>query len=411
MMSHSERRATDWESVRASFPGLDDKVFLDAACISVAPRQAQEAVSEFLRKAVMAPLTDATEHHIDLDGARGDARRAAAALIGASEEEIALVESTTHALNLAAHGVGMRGGENVILCDTEYIGVVTPWAARARESGFDLRFVRNREGRIEPEEIAGAMDERTRAICVSSVQWSSGYRLDLPALSALARERGALLILDSIQHLGAMPLDVRQTPVDMIACGGHKWLNAPFGCGLLYVRRELLPELRPLLRGYMSLTLPEGGWGRYFATPGITPLRPYEFVETAEGLETGGTSNYPGLYGFTAAVGLINEIGVAAIEQRIHALVDRLVEGMLARGFRLISPRERERRSGIVVFTASGDPALDGRIVAGLRERRVCVSRRYTNHVGGLRVSVHFFNNEEDIDTLVREADRARREG
>jgi len=137
-------------------------------------------------------------------------------------------------------------------------------------------------------------------------------------------------------------------------------------------------------------------------------MRAYDFVETAQRLELGGTSNYPGLCGFSAAVGLINTIGHAEIEARIHALVDRLHERSGEAGFRLVSPREREKRSGIVILTAGSDAPLDGRIVARLEKKRICVSRRYTSGVGGIRASVHFFNNEDDIDTFVSEAAKAR---
>ena len=401
----------NWPAIRSWFPGLADKVFMDAAAVSLAPHQAREAIGRFLEWVVMVPSADATEHHIVLDEGRRNARREAAALIGASEDEIALVESTSHGLALAANGLPLRGGQNVILCDLEYVGVVTPWAVRARETGLDLRFVRNRAGRIEVEDVAAAMDGDTGVVCLSTVQWSNGFRLDLTALSALTRDRGVPLVVDAIQQLGAIRLDVRETPVDVIACGGHKWLNAPFGCGFLYVRRDFIPRVRPSLWGYLNLTPPQGGWGVYLATPEISPLRPYEFITTAQRLETGGTSNYPGACGLAAALAIINGIGAAAIEGRIHALVDRLIDGLLGRGFRLVSPRERGCRSGIVTFTASGDAALDGRIVDRLRKKRVCVSQRYTSRVGGVRVSVHFFNDEDDVDTLVREAARARDEG
>jgi len=402
--------APRWKAVRAAFPGLDDKVFLDAACVSLAPEPARRAIHDFLDRVMMLPSTDATEHHIWLDEGRRRAAKEAAILIGASEEEIALVESTSHGLNLAVNGLDLAGGDNVVLCDLDFVGVAAPWAVKAREKGLDLRFVRNHGGRVEIEDVAKAMDGRTKVLCFSSVMWSSGYKLDLGALSALARERGALLMLDVIQHLGPLRFDVRETPADVVVCGGHKWLNAPFGCGFLYIRREVLPAFRPTMWGYLSLTPPEGGWGTYFATPEISLLRRYEFVTDARKMETGGTSNYPGAFGLAASLALFNEIGPEATEARVQDLVTRLVDALDAERFTLVSPRERERRSGIVVFTASGDSAQDGRILARLRERRVCVSQRYTSRVGGLRASVHFFNNEADVDALVREAARARAE-
>jgi len=111
-----------------------------------------------------------------------------------------------------------------------------------------------------------------------------------------------------------------------------------------------------------------------------------------------------------ASLALFNRTGARAIEDRVQRLVGRLIEGLDAEKFRLVSPRDLRSRSGIVVFTARGGSGQDGKILARLRERRVCISQRYTNRVGGLRASVHFFNNEADVDTLVREAARARDE-
>jgi len=401
----------DWAAVRASFPGLADKVFMDAACVSLAPAQARDAIRDFLDRIVSMPSVDATEHHILLDAGRRRAAKEAAALLGASEDEIALVESTTHGLALTANGLDVTGDDNVVLCDLDFIGVSTPWAVRSKETGCDLRFVRNREGRIETADIAKAIDGRTKAIVLSSVLWSSGQRLDLEAISAMAAASGAALVLDVIHQLGALPLDVRVVAADAVVCGGHKWLNAPFGCGILYVRKSSFAKFRPSLWGYLNLEPPEGGWGVYFASPDISLMRRYDFVNEARRMETGGTANYPGAYGLAASLALINATGPRAIEARIRSLSTRLIEGLDAESFRLVSPRAEKERSGIVVFTASGDAALDGRIVARLRQRRVCISQRYTNRVGGLRASVHFFNDEADVDALVREAARARAEG
>jgi len=115
-----------------------------------------------------------------------------------------------------------------------------------------------------------------------------------------------LLVVDAIQELGALALDVRQAEIDLLVAGGHKWLNSPFGCGLLYVNRETLPTLDHASWGYLGLAEPEGGWPRYFATPTTTPMRPYEFPCVAKSLEINGTANYAG----AAALGASLALGV-----------------------------------------------------------------------------------------------------
>ncbi len=133
----------------------------------------------------------------------------------------------------------------------------------------------DRDGAVPPEAFAEHIDGRTRAVVVSSVQWTNGYAVDLHGLAEVCHAHGALFVVDAIQQLGATRLSVEDVPADIVVAGGHKWLNAPFGCGLLYVRRSTLPDLRMPSWGYLGLEPPEGGWGRYFATPETTPVRIY----------------------------------------------------------------------------------------------------------------------------------------
>ncbi|MGH9792524.1 MAG: aminotransferase class V-fold PLP-dependent enzyme, partial [Candidatus Acidiferrales bacterium] len=229
--------ATTMENVREQFPALRDKTFLDAACVSIAPQCAIDALREFLDLALHHPSRSATAQHICMDDARAAARPEVARLLNAGEDEIALVESTTHALNIAAQAVPLDPGDRVLVCDLEFMQVAIPWL---QLPGVVVDSAPHRGGAIAIDDIAARITPRTRVLAISSVQWSSGYRVDLAALGALCRERNVRLVVDAIQQLGAAPIDVRATPVDFLACGGHKWLNAPFGCGFLYINRDAL---------------------------------------------------------------------------------------------------------------------------------------------------------------------------
>jgi selenocysteine lyase/cysteine desulfurase len=246
------------------------------------------------------------------------------------------------------------------------------------------------------------MDEKTRVVCVSSVQWCSGYRVDLKGLGDLCRDRDVFLVVDAIQHLGACPLDVRDTPADFLMAGGHKWLNAPFGCGLLYVSPERISELDPDSWGYLALTDPEGGWGQYFRTSSITPYSDWSFKETAAKFEIGGTSNYPGAVGLGASLAQINSLGPDTIHRHVLDLGDRLRAGLEALGARIISPEgPAEARSGITIFNMYDEPEDDGRLLDRLLERKIYLAQRYTSGIGGLRASTHFFNDDGDVDALL----------
>jgi len=384
---------------RQHFPGLLGKVFLDAACVSLAPRPAVEAIEKFLDLAMVCPLDSATAHHIFMDEMRAAARPAAARLINAYENEIALVESTSHGVSLAANAIPLEPGDRVLLSDLEFLEVAVPWVPKKKD-GIEIDVVPNRDGEVRVEDIADRLTPRTRVVAISAVQWTNGYRCDLTALSKLCRDRGIWLVVDAIQQLGAIPLDVRQTPVDILACGGHKWLNSPFGCGFLYINRKALPRLNPPLPGYLSVQDPPGGWGGYFQTPTTTPVQDYQFVSSARRYETGGTGNYPGAVGLAASLKLIHELGQANIADHIYSLTDRLLAGLDNLPVSIVTPRARESRSGIVTFSA-GSAEQNVKLMNHLLEKKILVSVRYTSNVGGIRVSCHFYNSAEDIDTLL----------
>ena len=384
---------------RQHFPGLLDKTFLDAACVSLAPRPAVEAIEKFLDLAMICPLESSTHHHIFMDEMRAAARPACAALIGARDDEIALVESTTHGLSLAANAIPLAAGDRVLLSDLEFLQVAVPWTQKKKD-GIEIDVVPNHRGEVRAEDFADRITPRTRVITVSTVQWTNGYRLDLAAFSRLCRERGVWLVLDAIQQLGAVPLNVQQTPVDILTCGGHKWLNSPFGCGFLYINRESQARLHPPTAGYLDIEDPAGGWGEYFQTPTITPVQDYHYVQTARRFETGGTANYPGAVGLAASLKLIQELGPERIEAHIRGLTDSLLKGLDTLGIDVVTPRAPQNRSGIITFSV-GTAERNVALVTRLQERKILVSVRYTSGVGGIRVSCHFYNSQEDVERLL----------
>jgi cysteine desulfurase / selenocysteine lyase len=386
----------DVRDARACFPAAEDRVFLDAACVSLAPTQAVAAVREFAAAAATCAERDASEHHVAMDRLRETAVVQGAVLLGADPTEIALVESTSHGLNIAAQTIPFRPEDNVVVADLEFLQVAIPWVKLAERGRIaEVRLARNVDGTLPVEAFAAVVDDRTRAVVVSSVQWSNGHRVDLQALGRLCRGCGAYLVVDAVQELGALRRDVRETPVDLLVAGGHKWLNSPFGCGLLYVAAGAQETLEQASWGYLSLAVPDGGWPAYFATPGITPLRPYGFPPTARRFEIGGTSNYPGAAALGASLALVNEIGIDAVEARVLELA-ALAHGELeVLGLALVS----RPGSGITTFT-TGDPDRDRRLLDRLLDAGIYVSIRYTAGVGGIRVSTHYYNDEDEVAAL-----------
>lgn len=392
----------DMTGARSQFPGLRGRTFLDAACVSLAPRAAVAAVAEMLVLAANCEERDASQHHLALDRLRDRAVHEGAHLLGAGIEEIALVESTTHGLNIAAQAIPFEPSDNVVIADLEFLQVAIPWVKLQGVGRIsEVRMARNRDGALPVEAFAELVDERTRAVVVSSVQWVNGYRVDLEALGRLCRDSGTLLVVDAIQEVGALSLDVRRAEIDLLVAGGHKWLNAPFGCGLLYVNRETLPALVEASWGYLGLPAPAGGWPRYFATPTTTPLRAYDFPSTAKSFEINGTANYPGAVALGASLALVNELGIETVEKRVLGLARDVYEQLDRLGVRLVTRPEDGVRSGITVFEVSDELAENEAFLERLLDENIYVSLRYTSGVGGIRVSTHYFNDEGDLEQLV----------
>ncbi len=389
---------------RETFPATKDLVYLDAAAVSLISQPTYEAIRAFLDICIEPGSADASRHHMVMDEMRGLAIDEAAALLNADRDQIALVESTTHGLNIAANAIPLERGDQVLIADTEYLQVSIPWKMKEGSMGIEIVPVpTSTNGYLTADHFEEAMTERTRVVCVSSVQWCSGNRIDLKALGDMCRARDVYLVVDAIQHLGACGLDVRETPVDFLMAGGHKWLNAPFGCGILYVSPNCLGELMPDSWGYLALEDPEGGWSEYFRRPDISPYSDWHFKQTAAKFEIAGTSNYPGAIGLGASLGQINQLRLPVIQEHILSLGQQLRSGLEELGARVISPGEnnQEVRSGITIFRMYDSPEEDRILLDSLLERGIYLAQRYTSGVGGLRASTHFYNNEEDVDRVL----------
>ena len=388
----------DWNAVRAQFPGLDDRTFLDAACVSLTPSTAEEAVTRFARELTRPSHRNASEHHLWMDGTREEATGHVAGLLGVERRNVALVESTTHGLNIAAQSIPWREGDEVVMCNLEFLQVAIPFVQLAKTHGVRPVFLEHEAGVVPASAYAAAINERTRAVVLSSVQWCNGYRVDLEAVAEACRARGVWLIVDAVQQAGAVPLPT--DGVDFLLAGGHKWLNAPMGTGFAALSDRVLDELQPASWGYLNLTTPDGGWVNYFTTPTITPDRDYAFTDSAKRFEIGGTGNYPGAVCLSESLRITNEVGVGQSAERIWELGERLQEGLRSLDVRLETPFERENRAGIITFHC-GSRERDGACLERLLAEGISVSQRYTSGVGGVRVSIHYYNNEDDVERLL----------
>ncbi|MBX5321088.1 MAG: aminotransferase class V-fold PLP-dependent enzyme [Candidatus Bathyarchaeota archaeon] len=371
------------ERIRELFPIVKNKVFLNHAAQSPLPKPVADAMRKYIEDfsnfgASALELTDLGKSLF-------------AKLIGAKPEEIALVENTSVGLNIAANVLHYPPGSKVVTTDLEYPSVVYPWLRKSL--GVKVQYVKNVDGKILLEDVEKAVDDKTVAVAVSHVEYVNGFRNDLKALSEIAHEHGAILIVDAIQSAGVIPIDVKRDNVDFLTAACYKWLLGPAGAAYLYVKEELIREFEPPYVGWASVNQ------EVFETIDFWDIWSLRLSENASRFEVG-TPSTVSFVGAAEAIKMLLEFGIQNIENRVIKLTDRLMESAKALGFELQTPEEKPYRSGIVNIKT--DKAQQ--IVRELREKDIVVSAR----AHGIRVSPHFYNTEKEIDTLVDVINKSR---
>jgi cysteine desulfurase / selenocysteine lyase len=373
--------ALDVASLRAAeFPWTSETTYLNNASVGPLPERTRLVLEAFNRKrAAPFQLPDR-----DIFAMTVESRRLVAELIGASPEEIGLAINTGFGLSLAARALPLRRGDIVLTSDREFPANVYPWMM-LKDSGIELELVpTTAEGWPDEDRLLERLrDPRVRVLAISLVQFSNGYTVDLGRLSAATRASGAYLVVDAIQGVGQVPLDVKQTPVDVLACGGQKWLLSPWGSGFVYVRRDLIPELRPAITGWMAF---EG-------TDDFTRLTQYD--DTLRGNARRFeliTLPYQDFAGMNESLKLLLGTGVPAIAEHLRTLHAPVLEWAGRRNVRVVSP-VGDRASGIICVAPSEVGAAfralkAGRVICGMRE-------------GGIRLSPHFYNTVEEMERVV----------
>lgn len=311
----------------------------------------------------------------------GAVRGSVARLVGSSVRNIAFTQNTTTGLSIAANGIDWRPGDNVVLPEHEFPSNYYPWMNLERR-GVQMRTVSAPTGHSTIDDLAAAIDERTRVVALSAVQFSNGYRYDLDAVGQLCRERGVLFVVDGTQAVGALAIDVERSGIDLLAVSAHKWMLAPAGIGFVHVSDRGLDRVRPDIVGWLSVREPFA-----FDYQLDMPL-------TADRYEPG-TPNVVGTIGLGAAVSIFLERGVAQVERDVLALTDLLCERLLAGGHQITRPRSGHERSGIVIFRSPKTSAED------LHARLVAAGIKCAPRGGGVRFSPHFYNDLADADAAL----------
>lgn len=373
----------DITEYRKYFPVTEKYTYLDNSGVAPVSTVVRDRVAGFMDDAVHRGsfVYDSWMDQVE------EARSMCAELAGCSPLEVAFVRSTSHGISIVASGLPWQSGDNVIVYEKEFPSNMYPWLS-LEQKGVEVRRVQpDDKGYLDPDGIKNLADSRTKLISVSSVQFTNGYRIDTGELGRFCRENGIMLFVDAIQSLGVLPFDVKKDNIDFIAADGHKWLLAPEGTGIFYCRDGLAESITPPLLGWKSV-VDEASYEKI----------DFSLKKNAARFEEG-SMNVVGILALGASVGMLLEAGIENIRDRVYSLGDMVIESAGKRGFEVTSPAEYAHRAGIVCFRGDFDPAS---VRDRLKETGIMVNVRG----GGLRVSPHFYNNEDDINNLFKSMDK-----
>ena len=363
----------------AEFPwaGRDDRIYLNNASTGPLTQRAVAATGEVIAERTNPFGVDDAKNFAML----ARTRSLAAQLIGADAAEIAILTNTTYGINIAAQAFPWKPGDIVVVHDREFPANMYPWLALEKR-GVIVRRIPPR-GLLPDEEVllAAIAEPRVKAVSVSWVGFSTGYKADLHRIGAACRAHDVRFVVDAIQGLGADVLAVRDCAIDVLACGGQKWLMSPWGSGFAYVRRELVGTLDPTPVGWMSVK----------ASDDFTRLLDYDLTwrDDARRFEVI-TLPFQDIAGLAASLQLFHELGPAAVAARVASLAGEIVDWAdRQRSVTLVTPRDPARRAGIVSLITADSAASSARLgAAGVA---------HSLREGALRLAPHVYNTSEEI--------------
>lgn len=362
----------NWADVRAKFPVFNRSVYLNTAAAGPLA-ESTAAAGKFYYEQMM---NDGDVHWDEWLAQREEVRARVAAFINAEPEEIGFTTNTSSGMNLIVDALEKHG--EVISCDLEFPVTTIPWMHRR----IPVHLVKSVNGVVQPEDLAAAMNTRTGIISMSYVQYSNGFRSDLEALASIKRNHA--FVVNASQAAGVFEIDVKRMKIDALCTTGHKWMLSGYGSGFVYISKEILTASRARSIGWLSVQDPYGD------SNNEVHLR--QDVSARAEL---GCPHFAGLFALGASIEMMQSIGTANIEARALELNRILTSRLGEIGWKVLSPVGEEKHRSAETLVAAADPA---QVVSQLAEQNILVTKKPE----GFRVSTDFFNNEDDIEKLIR---------
>jgi selenocysteine lyase/cysteine desulfurase len=363
------------EAFRSQFPIFSNRIYLNSCSQGALAEPVEAALHEF--------IATWREHGNpwDLWCEQMELLRAEfAGLVNASPDEIAVTFSASTAINSVASALDFGGRPRVVTSDFDFPTVGHIWLAH-QAHGAEVAFASASGLELPLSAFGDLIDERTALVSTTHVCYKNGFKLNVAALAELAHERGSLLLVDAFQSMGTEPMDVKALDLDFLVTGSLKYLLGTPGVAFLYAREGLADRLRPADSGWFGQV-----------NPFAYDVHHLEFAAGARRFQTG-SPPVPAIYATLASLKLVASIGLPAIHEHVAELSQRLVEGAGRRGWRLLTPLDAASRGPLVMLGTSDVTTLLERLA---REGILCSTRD-----GSLRVSFHYYNTEEDVDTLL----------
>lgn len=381
----------DFEKLRSDFPLLSRYTYLDTASSGAMSRQVHRAIVEFIDKWLYEGEDwDRVIKEVI------EARRLFSSMVKVKDDELALLPNTSTGLIAAASSIEWRKESNIVIAEHNFPTNFNVFSSLIRNRVVrEIKVARYIDGRIPIEEYEKLIDEDTLLVSVDLVGWLTGYVEDLRTVSKIAHEKGALVLSDIFHAAGVFPVDLRDLDIDIAVCGSYKWLLAPSGAAFLYIKKELLDTvITNCWTGWLGVkdSVVErmiGGECRLFERP--LPLLDSQPASRTSRYEWGSWAG-PTVVGLTESLRFFQKINIESSWRRIQKLTSTLVNALADRGFQIFSPLERDRMSGIVSLSTR----KSYEIAEKLSRDKIVVSAR----PGILRISIDFYNNEEDVEKI-----------
>jgi len=369
-----------WEEIRKLYDFEDRFIMMNNGTLGPMPKPVFNTLMRYFRVQVSNPF----DGYNFLPTNREIVRTKLAAFVNASIDEIALTTNTTEGLNFVINGLDLKEGDEVLMSNLEHPGHIGPWRLKEKRAGIKIKEIPLSPTTNSVDEIIGAfaaaITPMTRVISISHTVFITGLIMPLKELSKLAHDKGLLILADSAHGIGMLDLDMKELGIDFFASSPYKWLGAPTGIGLLYVRKEALDKVWP--------TVVSSGW---------------ETVERAAKLDPSGQRTDALLFALEEAIDFNNRIGKTRIERRIKVLAARLKQELAKiPGVKVHTPADPYLSAGLTAFSMGG--GRESKLVEYLREKHNLVVRTTGNSQAGtygIRVSTPIYISTKEVDLVV----------